>query len=759
MRVLVPLMQFVRRAERTVTRLVARLGRASVPLRGLQGLRWLSWLSWLWNHRFLGPVLKVVVALGGLEVALQIFLRNNEPPPGVLAIGTLLGMLYALVAFGLILVYRANRIINFAQAEIGATAAVLGVLLIKSDHWPYLLALAVTIGAAMFSGAAVDVGVVRRFSKAPRLVLSVATIGVSLIFAVLQFYLPKWLGGGFLLNPTPPKTPFSFGRIRIDPLYFDANSLVILVAGIAVAVGLFLFFKRTKTGMAVRAAAENADRARLLGISTERLSLIVWMLAGGLSAIGVFLRVPVVGIPVGADVGPYVLLYALSAAVIARMESFSVAAVAGIAIGVIEQSMYFFSHDAYLGATFMLPILLVSILLQRRRGARALDTGVETWSLSREFRPVPPELVRMREVPAARASVGVVAIGLLIGLPYMVGLSQQILASVIVIYAIVAVSMVILTGWAGQISLGQWGLAGVGAIVVSAVTVHLQLDFLATLALAGLAGALVSAVIGIPALRIQGLYLAVVTLAFAIAVQVFFMSPHYFPSWFPSGIQQIARPKLYGRFSLGGPKAFYFVCLAILALSLLSARSLRRSRAGRALIAARDNERCAASFGVSVRFARLSAFGISGFWAAIGGALFAYHEKTVNQGNFDPSISLLLLTIVVLGGVTSLPGAVLGAAFIGVLKYGGLSPAAQNLASGAGVLLILYVAPNGAAQVYYGARDALLRVLAARRNVVVPSLLADVGQGLQPVEEPPALVEPELVEAGLAEAGLAEAGV
>jgi hypothetical protein len=119
------------------------------------------------------------------------------------------------------------------------------------------------------------------------------------------------------------------------------------------------------------------------------------------------------------------------------------------------------------------------------------------------------------------------------------------------------------------------------------------------------------------------------------------------------------------------------------------------------------------------------AFTISGFWAAIGGALFTYQAQTVNQGDFAPSISLLLLTIVVLGGVTSLPGAMLGTVFIGLLKYGGLSTAAQLLASGLGVLLILMFWPGGAAQVYYGARDALLRKVAARHGLIVPSLVAD----------------------------------
>jgi hypothetical protein len=127
-----------------------------------------------------------------------------------------------------------------------------------------------------------------------------------------------------------------------------------------------------------------------------------------------------------------------------------------------------------------------------------------------------------------------------------------------------------------------------------------------------------------------------------------------------------------------------------------------------------------------VQRARLAAFAISGFWAAIAGALFAYHQKVVEPQAFDPSISILMLLIVVIGGVTSLPGAMLGAAWIGVLRYGGLGPQAQALASGVGVLLLLWVLPGGLAQAFYGIRDALLRWIAERRGIVVPSLVADV---------------------------------
>ena len=326
--------------------------------------------------------MRAVTGLGLLYVVLLVVLRNNEPPPGEFFFGVLIGLLYALLAFGLILVYRATRIINFAQAEMGSVAALLGFLLIKVHHFPYLLAFAIAIGAAVVSGALVEVLIIRRFARASRLVLSVATIGVGLLFGLVQFYLPSWLGAGFIINPTPPKTPFSGLRFTIRPLIFDGNAVIIFLAVALVVVGLTLFFKKTDIGMAVRAAAENSDRAKLLGISTNRLSLVVWILAAVLSGMGVFLRIPIVGLPVGADIGPQVLLYALAAAVIARMESFTVALAAGVGIGVTEQCLYFFSHDPNLSEALMLPVLLVAMLSQRVKLSRGQDSGFASWSIA-----------------------------------------------------------------------------------------------------------------------------------------------------------------------------------------------------------------------------------------------------------------------------------------------------------------------------------------------------------------------------------------
>jgi branched-chain amino acid transport system permease protein len=501
-----------------------------------------------------------------------------------------------------------------------------------------------------------------------------------------------------------------------------------------VVVGLTLFFKFTDIGLAVRGSAENADRAALLGIPVKRVSTVVWMLAAALSSLSIFLRVPVVGLPVGAFIGPVILLYGLAAAVIARMESFGTALVAGVALGVIEQTLYYFSRDPAVSGALILPILLAVMLLQRDKLSRGQDTGVSTWSLAKEFRPIPPELRNVPIVVWTRVVLGVAVLALVLFGFNGLAFKQQILASVVVTYAIVAVSLVILIGWAGQISLGQWGIAGVGAMVAGNLAARHNADFFVTLLVAGIVGAVVAVVIGLPALRITGLYLAVTTLAFGITVQNYFLSPVYFRGLLPDHGAGVARPLLYGRFDLTDERTFYYVSLAILALCLASARALRRSRTGRVIIAVRDNQKGAQSYSVNASSAKLWAFAISGFWAAVAGALFAYQQGSVNSLAFSPELSLTLLIVVVIGGVTSIPGALLGTLYIGVLKYGDISPSGELLATGFGALLLLMFFPGGLAQIFYGARDSALRWVAARRGIVVPSLLADV-KTAEPIAE------------------------
>lgn len=672
------------------------------------------------------PVLYILGAIGLYEVVLQ----GNNPPLGIIVLSGLGGLPNALVGIGLILIYRANRVINFAQSALGGGAAMLGALLMKLEHVPYPIAILATLAAAALVGAISEFVFMRRFSDAPRLVMMIATIGLSLFLTILQFVVPLLFGvhlggnGGRSVDIAPPITAFSHLDFTISRVRFTGNVVFMAAVTLLVVGGLSTFFRRSRYGVAIRAAAENTERAALMGISVRRLSTMVWTIGAMLSGLALLLNVPVNGVNLTPQIGPVSLVYGLTAAVIARMESFRLALVGGVAIGIFTQSIFYIYNDPFLPVAVMVPVLLGALLLQPKRASRGEELSLASVRQGAQFRPIPPELRRLPEVVWGRFGLSAVGLALLLVLPLALDVTKQVLASVIVIYAIACVSLTILTGWAGQISLGQWGFAGVGAFVTGWMAAHENMDFFVVLLCAGLAGALAALLIGIPALRIQGLFLAVTTLAFGIAVHVYLLSPSYFEPVLP-GVQGIVRPRLFGHYSIDGPVAFYYVALVALAAALASASTMRRTRAGRVMMAVRDNAKAAQSYGINLARVRLAAFAISGFWAAVAGALFVYGQGAIDQAAFDPALSIQLMTIVVIGGVSSLSGAMLGAAYLGAMQYGNLGPQAQLLATGLGVLILLMVAPGGVAQGFFAARDGLLRRIAARRGILVSSLVAD----------------------------------
>jgi branched-chain amino acid transport system permease protein len=640
---------------------------------------------------------------------------------GILLNGAILGMLYSLLAFGLILVYRANRIINFAHAGLGLVPAVTALLLVTNRDWPYPASLAVMLVGSALVGGVVEL-VMRRFTNSPRLIATVFTIGLAQIFVYLELQLPHWIGGrpGLPFNFPTPYTDF---KVTIGGIIFNGDYFAIVVATAVVCAGLAAFLRFTRAGIAVRASAENADRASLLGVPVARLSTIVWVLAGLCSGIAVYLQAPVTALPTGGSVSPLVLLYGLAAAVVARMESLPIAFAAGIGVGVIQQGAFAGSSRPDDAAALMLPIILAGLLFQRRRMARAFDTGVASFKALQEFRPIPLELRHLAEVRRVRyGALGLMA-AIAIAAPYIVGSERAAFCTQAAIAGMVAVSLVVLSGWAGQISLGQFAFAGVGAAVAGGLATRHHQDFFVTLAAALVAGALVAVLIGIPALRVQGLFLAVVTLGFAAAVQFALLSRERFGWLLPPSDGFVTKPRLYGRIDLTSDTRYYYVCLVFLVLSCLSAWALRHSRSGRLFIGLRDNQRAAQAFGVDATVTRLSAFAIAGAIAALAGALSAYQSQ-VDPGSFTMDISLTAFLYAVVGGLTSLPGAVLGTIGLTAIGYFG-GPKLYILASGVGVSIVLLVFPGGLAQAAQQARDGALRWLAARHGLHVPSLVAD----------------------------------
>ena len=664
-------------------------------------------------------------------------------PFGIVLNGALLGLLYALLALGLILVYRAQRIVNFAQAGLGSVPAVAALLLVTNRDVPYPVAVLVMVVGSAAGGAVVESGVMRRFRSAPRLLATVATIGVAQILLLIELFLPGWVGGSGQ-TPTTFPTPFSGYRASIGGVVFNGDYLVILVVSLVMMAGLGSFLRFTRVGVAIRASAENADRASTLGIPVRRLSVVVWSVAGLCSGVAVFLQAPVIGLPLGGSVSPIVLLYGLAAALVARMESMPTALLAGIAIGVVEQASFVGTNKPDLAAALILPIVLVALLTQRSRLSRAFDTGVSSFRALQEVRPIPVVLRALPEVRRARAAVAAIGLALAVGAPVVLGEARTGFATLVVIYGMVGLSVVVLSGWAGQISLGQFGFAGIGALVAGGMATRMQADFFVTLGAAAVVGAVVALLIGLPALRVPGMFLAVVTLAFAAFVQYLALNRDVMGWALPPDGAEVGRPVLYGAIDTSSQASYYWVCLALLVIVFLVVRSLGRTRSGRLFVAIRDNPRAAKAFGAETTRAKLAAFAVSGAIAAVGGALLAFQQQAVDQETYGLTVSIDVFVFTIVGGLTTPAGALLGAAYFEGIRL--LGPAVgiahlEVLATGVGVLALLLVMPGGLAAGVVRVRDGWLRRLAVRHALDVPSLVRAAAPVDQVVAAPP--VDPD----------------
>ncbi|MGH2684501.1 MAG: ATP-binding cassette domain-containing protein, partial [Actinomycetota bacterium] len=665
------------------------------------------------------------VTTGVVLLAITVFVGIMYPAPAaILFLGLVLGSLSALVAMGLVLIYRANNIVNFAQGDMGGLAAVLAASLLVGPKWPFFLAVGVGLLAALVLGALTELLVIRRFANAPRLVLTVATIGLAQLFAFGQLALPRLFD--YDTAPQPP-VPFDV-TWEWFPVVFRGGHILIMVVVPLVAIGLALFFSRSRIGIAVRASAERADRAALLGVPVKRINTLVWVLAAGMSGLGVLLRLPIQGVSIGAVLGPSLLLRALAAAVIGRMESLPRTMAAALLLGVMEQAVLYQTGRTIIVDAVLFAVILGGLLLQRGGAVeRARDAGVATWTAIREVRPIPRELMRLPEVKWGVVALGAVGAAALVFIPLGWSQSRVNLFSIGIVYAIIMCSLVVLTGWAGQISLGQVAIVAIGAAVGGTLALQGK-DFFLCLLLAALAGAVVSVAIGVPAARIQGPFFAVTSLAFAVAAGTYFLNPEFFPWLVPGKAERVMRPVIFDKFDLESEYAFYFLCLLAFALVAGSAWRLRTSRTGRMLVATRDNRRAAQSYGISPIRAQLTAFAVSGFYAGLAGALYVFHFHGLSDTLKITETNLKVFAIAVVGGLGSVPGAILGGAYLTWVEFSPFTrePLSRLLASGLGVLLILLVLPSGLSGLLYDVRDRILRRVARARGVIVPSLLADV---------------------------------
>ena len=634
-------------------------------------------------------------------------------PAGIFVRGLIIGLLTALISVGMALVYRANRVLNFAQPDLGFVPASLAVMLILFSGLNYVLGLVIGLIAAFVVGAIVELAVIRRFFRASRLILTVATIGVTQLLAVAALLIPRWWNKRAASQRLTP--PFSM-KFTIQPIVFSANDVIAVVLAPLAMVAVGLWLRHTLLGVAVRASADNADRAGLLGVPVQRIHTLVWAIAGALAYLAMFLRAGIVGLPVGSAFDISVLLRSLAALMIGRLTNLPVIVSSSLVLGVLEQAVIYKASSPLLLDPIIAVIIVAALLVQRREVTRAGRDSTSSWQSSEEVRPIAAALLRVREVIAVRSTLAVAIMAGLLSLPSFLGPDKLLKASAVVVFALVGISIVVLTGWAGQVSLGQMAFVGLGAAVGAKLTTTWHVDLLLALPGAGAVGALAAVVVGVPALRLRGLYLAVSTLGLALATSSYLLNRRFF-HWIPKG--RIARPKLLGRFDTQSQGRFYILSLVVLTIVIGSVRGIRRSRTGRVIIALRENEAAAQTYGINTVLAKLTAFAISGAVAGVAGCLLSHLTQSFEPVSYEPSQSILVFTTAVIGGLGSITGAVLGAVYLRGSQWFLANAWQQFFTSALGVLLVLMTMPGGIGGVVARIRDRWLRNVAKRNDISV----------------------------------------
>lgn len=632
---------------------------------------------------------------------------------GEVMVGVTYGLQYGLLALGLVLVYRAGRFVNVAHGQMGVLGALVLGRLALDAHVPYLLALVMALLFGAGFAFLLERFFVQPLFDAPRLVLLVASIGIAQV-AFSLIVIPH---SPFLLRLSGRSYPVPFDLTwTIGSVALSSSQVVTLILAPAIAIALQLLFTRTELGRTIRAAASNPEAARLTGISVRRVSSLVWVIAGVLSTLTAILQAPQTSTIDVSNLGPNLLVRGLAAALLAGMVDFRVAFAAGIGLGVIEQ-LTLFHVSAGASNLVVLGAVLLGIAVRApalARGARAGDDRLT------DPRSRVPLSARLQQVRVAR-DLGWYGWGalllVLLGLPLLPGLRTQAQAqslTLILAFAVVGLSVTLLTGWAGQISLGHFALLGVGAYTAARAVEQGWAVPLVLLA-SGAVTALVALPVGLPALRFRGLFLAVTTLTFAVVA----------PTWLfrlgvlgekSTGNATVLQDKVWLPVlgTVPDKRHLYYLALAVLALVVLALASLRRSGPGRALLAVRDNEATAAAHGLPPTAVKVLALALSGFLAGIGGALWGMGVGGWNFQAFDPSLSLTMLGIAVVGGLGTLYGPVLGAFLVFGAPY--LIPYFDNpgwraFFAGALLLNVLLFVPGGLASLVDRVRARFLRAL------------------------------------------------
>ncbi len=656
------------------------------------------------------------------------------------------GLVFGLLAMGIVLIYRSTRVINFAVGNMGLPGAALFALLMINYEFPFWIALIACLLIGALLGLVTEVIVVKRLFHRPRIVLLIATVGIADFWrAIVLLTFPD-------IEGTQSNYPAAIGRTwqnvggdfdaltglgvaADDGILVKGSDIQTLVVVPVVAILLGILMSRTTFGKSITASADNADLSRLSGINPHVVSSVVWTIGGFLATLSMILLSSGKA-PTGIEnLGPFTLTNALAAAVIAGMRSFPRAMAGGIAIALADNLFSFnFTRDPGL-STLLVFVAVVVALYWQSRG----NNDESALNFAPKVRPLAPHIRQIwwiRHMP--RITMGVLLSVVVIfvwhantifgwldfwdGAPDRILPSQFFLYSSIASIAIVAASLTVITGWSGQLSLAQMAYAGIGALSAAAFNRGVELDIgyantrildvewagiptLPSIALAVFFTAFIAAITGIGALRVRGIMLAISTFVFALAAEKYIYKRPFFSDGDSSVI--FDRGFLFG-WNLRDQQNFFYFALACLVLTIVVIGRVRRSGIGRSIIAVRDNADTASAYTVSPVRMKLTAFAVAGGIAGLGGALFGNAARQIrfSEAHFQIADSLQVVNMVVIGGLGSVIGPVLGALWIrGLPTFFPGDPVIGLVTSSIGFLFMLMYFPGGFVQLAYRVRD------------------------------------------------------
>ncbi|MFN8038584.1 MAG: ABC transporter permease [Acidimicrobiales bacterium] len=660
------------------------------------------------------------------------------------------GAVIAALALGVLLTYRASGVVNFAHAAMGMFLAytyfalrqsgeLLNPLFFGPDKIRLLpgpssepgreifyrfapgTALLITMLLAAVYGLIVYWLVFRPLREAPTLARVAASLGLFLyLLAVAKMRL------GAQGVSAKPEALLPDDVVRFFGIEIQQDRLWLALFVVVVTGALAALYHLSRFGLATRAAAESEKGAVLIGLSPSRLAAVNWMLATMLAGAAVILIAPI------ANINPattsLLIVPALAAALLGGFRSFGLTAAAGLGIGMLQseilnlRSQWGWLPD--LDLQMALPFLIIIVTMAVR--GESLPTRASLHAGHFPKSPKPRHILAWTVVLGSAAVVGMLVLGS--------DWRQAIIVTTT--FSLIALSVVLLTGYVGQISLMPMALAGIAAFAMVKLTDDFGVPFPISPILGALIAVGVGLIAGLPAVRVRGMNLAIATLAAAVAIEELVLKW----GWFAGGRGgTTVPPPTVGPIDLGisaagadfPRRAFGIMCIVVLAVCAVGVSNLRRSPTGLRFLAVRANERAAASAGIDVTRTKLVAFALSSFLAGLGGCLFAYAHPNLSADSFVVFNSLALLAITYLGGIAAVGGAIVAGVFAegGVLSaaMGSGSSDVQFAINGLVLMIVAVVYPEGITGALYALAARLRRRPPATEGAAEPAPIGPAG--------------------------------